>query len=225
MGPARVHLRLAAGAAGLFLVIAATALGGLWSGIDAAAARTVGDAAASHPGTLAVWRAVSAWHAPQGIVLCTAVGVVVLLLRRRVLAAAGFAVAVFGGATWIHVVKHTLRRPRPGLVEAAGAATDFAFPSGHVANATLLYGAFVVVLWPALGARGRACALVMAAAVVAAIGVSRVALGAHRLSDVLAGPPLALAWLAACLWTVAMWRAHGSRSKQDGPRRSTEPAG
>jgi membrane-associated phospholipid phosphatase len=190
----------------VFMAIATTAQRGLWSDLDDLVAKAMTQVTVSHPRALVAWHALSTMHTPRAIVAWTVCAAAGLLLRRRALAATALIAVVFGGATAIHLVKHYLRRPRPGLGEIAGAATDFSFPSGHVANATLLYGVLVVVAWPALRtARRRAGAVAVASLAVALVAGSRIALGAHRLSDVLAGPPLALAWLAAGLAAATLW--------------------
>lgn len=203
---------LALAALVVFVAMAVSALSGRWAALDAAA-QAVARSAAAQPGALAAWRVISALHAPRAIALWTTCAAALLLARRRAPAAAALGLVVFGGATCMHLVKHALQRPRPGLAELAGAGTDFALPSGHVVNATLLYAALLAAAWPALRrARWRAGASGIAALAIAAVAASRVVLGAHRLSDVLAGPPLALAWLAACLAAAAAWRA---RRKQE----------
>lgn len=188
----------------LFALIAWSTFAGAWSRVDAAA----GAVAAQGQG-LAPLRWVSAAHAPDGIRLGVALAALGLLVRRRAAAALGFTAIVLGGATLNHIVKHVLQRPRPGLAEVIGSATDFAFPSGHVANATLLYGALVGLTWSALRTRrSRVLLLVLAGTAVAGVAMARLALGAHRLSDVAAAPPLALGWMWCCFAAAAWWRGH-----------------
>jgi undecaprenyl-diphosphatase len=100
--------------------------------------------------------------------------------------------------TWIavQVTKAAVDRPRPpgSLVHTVGAA----FPSGHAANA-VAWAAVGVALVRAL--RGRASEVAFAAIgviVATAIGLSRVVLGAHYLSDVVAGWGLGAAIYALC---------------------------
>jgi membrane-associated phospholipid phosphatase len=103
------------------------------------------------------------------------------------------------GATLNHLLKHAIQRPRPGLEQVVAAVTDFSFPSGHAANATLLYGFVALWLMPRL--RPGWARVAVALTVVLAVGLvscSRVVLGAHRFSDVAAGILLGVAWLALC---------------------------
>jgi undecaprenyl-diphosphatase len=127
----------------------------------------------------------------------------VLLVRQRERVRAAALVAGCGVA-WlsVQIVKGAVDRPRPPapLVHATGGS----YPSGHAANSVgwLALAIAVTMLLPARGAR---VAVVLAGLVLmVAVGLTRVYLRAHYLSDVLAGQALAiaiyaLAALAACL--------------------------
>jgi undecaprenyl-diphosphatase len=172
------------------------------AGLDAYATEFL--ARHSSPPIEAIMGVVSAWHAPGGIVTLTALAALVLLWRRDGLGLLMLLSSVLGGATLNHMLKHGFQRPRPGMEHLPAAVTDFAFPSGHAANATLLYGACVVLLVPHLSARwARAAAVFGALLWVGLVSGSRVLLGAHRLSDVLGGMLLGLAWLALCMAATA----------------------
>jgi len=143
---------------------------------------------------------VSAWHVPRGILALTALAAAVLLWRRDGRGLLLLLAVVPVGATLNHLLKHTIRRPRPGLEHAVAAVTDFGFPSGHAANATLLYGCLAALLVPQLRSRrARTAVVFIAVLAVGLVSCSRVALGAHRLTDVVAGVLLGIAWLALCL--------------------------
>ena len=148
---------------------------------------------------------VSSGHAPRGILTLTALAAAVLLWRRDGRGLLLLLAVVPGGAALNHLLKHTIQRPRPGLEHAVAAVTDFGFPSGHAANAALLYGCLAVLLVPRLRSRGARIAVVLAAVLVAGlVSCSRVALGAHRLSDVVAGMLLGIAWLTLCCAVAGM---------------------
>lgn len=150
---------------------------------------------------IAAWASwLSALHRPRGIVVLTAAAALVLWFRHERSGIVVLLVSVFGGAWINHLLKHGLQLPRPGMEHAVGVLTDFSFPSGHVANSTLLYG--TLAAWTVLHAASRpvrAGAVAAALLMVAAIACSRVVLGVHRPSDVLAGVLVGLAWLALCL--------------------------
>jgi undecaprenyl-diphosphatase len=83
----------------------------------------------------------------------------------------------------------------PYVPEVSG----WAFPSGHAMNGVIVYGMLTYVLQGRLGAGERRIILMIATGLVLAIGFSRIYLGAHYLSDVLAGYASGLFWLALCI--------------------------
>jgi membrane-associated phospholipid phosphatase len=116
-------------------------------------------------------------------------------LGRRLDAA--FLILALAGAealTWS--LKALFQRPRPSFDDPIATASSFSFPSGHSLVSLAVYGALAYVLLDSLRSRRTRAACVAGAAVlVTAIGFSRLYLGVHYLSDVLAGYAVALAWL------------------------------
>jgi undecaprenyl-diphosphatase len=108
----------------------------------------------------------------------------------------------WGGAV-NYLIGQAVRRPRPDserLYRVIAESEATAFPSGHVVGAVLLYG---VVFYLAGGARLgwlRAAIRIVAVLVIATVGFARVWLGAHWVSDVLAGYSLGFAMLFALIW-------------------------
>jgi membrane-associated phospholipid phosphatase len=152
------------------------------------------------PAWVRAMRLVSDLHRPRAIVAATAVGVLVLLWRLDLAGALLLTVAVFGGATLNHLLKQGFQRPRPGSGSVLAVFTDFSFPSGHVANATLLDGALALLMTLRCGSRGlRVSGVAGATVLVVWVAASRLVLGAHYPSDVLAGAAVGLFWLALCL--------------------------
>jgi undecaprenyl-diphosphatase len=97
-------------------------------------------------------------------------------------------------ANGIKLVVHRERPPVPHL----GPSNGWSFPSGHTAAAAATYAAVALLLgrgrrWPVRAWLGTA-----AAAIVLAVGSSRVLLGVHWLTDVTAGAALGFAWFAVC---------------------------
>jgi undecaprenyl-diphosphatase len=90
-------------------------------------------------------------------------------------------------------------RQRPYLVGPFVDWSGYSFPGGHTMSATLLYGLVAVYLLPRLRSRQlRMLAVSGAALVTLLVGFSRIALGAHFLTDVLAAMIMGLVWLALC---------------------------
>jgi undecaprenyl-diphosphatase len=123
-------------------------------------------------------------------------GVAFLASRRDVIDAIAVAAAAVLTYAAVHVVKAAVDRPRPsgGLVDAAGSA----FPSAHAAY-SVAYVAVAIAVARALPHWGGRTALVGTALVLAVgIGLSRIYLRVHYLSDVLAGWGLSAAIFALC---------------------------
>jgi undecaprenyl-diphosphatase len=128
--------------------------------------------------------------------------------RRR--AAVLLAVAALGGEALDQILKLCFHRPRPEAFFGLTVPPTYSFPSGHALTATCFYG----VLAALLAARtrplaGKAGLWALAAALAALIGLSRVYLGVHYPSDVLAGYSAAVVWLAAVRAGYGMWRRRG----------------
>lgn len=139
-------------------------------------------------------------HRPRAI-LVGAIATALVLLWWRDRAGLRLLLWVVGpGAALNHLLKHSFQRPRPGQEGVWLAATDFSFPSGHVANATLLYGTVVALIFFGTPSRAvRSTAVLCAATLVLLVAASRLVLGVHYPSDVAAGVVVGLGWLALCL--------------------------
>ena len=122
-----------------------------------------------------------------------------LLLRRRVAHAALMGAALAGGHAFNAVLKAAFERPRPSFSDPLATAAGFSFPSGHAMISLTVYGALAFVIAARVGSRrAQLLVLSLAAALVLAIGFSRVYLGVHYASDVLAAYSAGLAWLMIC---------------------------
>jgi membrane-associated phospholipid phosphatase len=136
-----------------------------------------------------------------------------LLSRRRVAHAALMGVALAGGE-WLNVLlKATFDRPRPSFSEPLATAAGFSFPSGHAMSSLTVYGALAFVIMASVKSRrAQVLAVVPIVGLVVAIGFSRVYLGVHYVSDVLAGYSAGLAWLTlSVLVLLAASRRDGGR--------------
>jgi undecaprenyl-diphosphatase len=109
-------------------------------------------------------------------------------------------VAVPGGMLlneWLKVVVH---RHRPFVDGPFVDWSGYSFASGHTIGATLLYGQLALFIVPAIKSRRwRTLTVATATLFVLLVGFSRIALGAHYLTDVLAAIVFGLAWLSFCL--------------------------
>ncbi|GGM31557.1 MULTISPECIES: phosphatase PAP2 family protein [Micromonospora] len=135
------------------------------------------------------------------------------LLRRGNRRLAGWVAAtmVFGGLLG-PLLKLLVSRDRPDLSDPVSFASGYAFPSGHALNAALFAGVLLVVFLPdTRGRPGRRAALWLAASALAGLtGFSRIVLGVHWTSDVLAGWLLGAAVVTATVAAFAPWRHRGT---------------
>jgi undecaprenyl-diphosphatase len=124
--------------------------------------------------------------------------------------------ALTGGAAVVtsSVIKSLVGRSRPATSLMLGAPeTGFGFPSGHTLITSALVGGAALVVWRATARPSlRAAAVVLAGATALAMGASRLYLGDHWLTDVLAAYALAAAVLAGVAWLTS-----GRLSGQAGP--------
>src|SRR2546423_2624909 len=119
-----------------------------------------------------------------------------VLLARRRWRAATFVALAYGGAVALDALaKAAFRSARPHLWVSPAPETGYGFPSGHAMGSMALLAALVILAWPT---RGRWLALLVGAAAVTAIGLSRLYLGVHYPSDVLG------AWAAALAWVIGL---------------------
>lgn len=126
-----------------------------------------------------------------------AVGVAAWLLYRRRFTWAFFVVAAeFGSILLNEAIKTAVHRPRPALAWS-GVLPDYSFPSGHSMNSLALFLALAIVVWALRGHYAGAIAVIVAVVLSLLIGVSRIYLGAHFLTDVVGGYTGAVLWLLA----------------------------
>jgi undecaprenyl-diphosphatase len=118
-----------------------------------------------------------------------------LLLVAKQGREAFFVLLAIGGSLLLNgVMKPFFQRPRPQLPWAQ-VLPDYSFPSGHAMNSLALFVALAIVAWHLWGGRVGMAATSAAAALVLLIGVSRIYLGYHYLTDVVAGFAASLIWL------------------------------
>jgi len=135
--------------------------------------------------------------------LIVLIAIAFLLLHRRVASALFVLTAVLGGTGISEIIKAMFGRDRPPLIYRAVVSTNASFPSGHAMLSTITYltlGALLAQVMP--GRRQKVFVFTTAVILALIIGASRVYLGVHWLTDVLAGWSLGAAWAMIC-WLAA----------------------
>ncbi len=113
-----------------------------------------------------------------------------------------------GLAVIVPVAKALVDRARPVVQSpVVDLPSNASFPSGHAMTSLVTWGVLACVLVPGVGRRARPWVFLVAAVVVLVVGLTRLALGVHFVTDVLAGWALGLAWLAACTAGFRAWQA------------------
>ncbi|ESW79871.1 phosphatase PAP2 family protein [Mesorhizobium sp. M1005] len=136
------------------------------------------------------------------LVVITAAMIVYLLLIRRPGAALLMFVAVAGGQLLSSVLKFDIDRPRPDLVSHLADVASLSFPSGHAMLSAVTYltlGSMAARFLP--GRTTKIYVLGLAVLTTVVVGISRIYLGVHWPSDVLAG------WCAGFAWAMLCWLA------------------
>jgi membrane-associated phospholipid phosphatase len=190
--------------AGVILLIGElTVPGRLWWASDQERSKQVFDAGLHHDAlaTLADWIG----HLTVPTVLRVVTVVCAVLLWRRGLRAVALwwvATMLISGGVAIGL-RYLVARQRPHWPGSGPLVEGYTFPSGHATSAAVFAGCVVIVTWPYLGRIGRAATTLAAVVFFVAVGGSRLVLGVHRISDVLAAWALAAALLLAMLAVAA----------------------
>lgn len=181
--------------------------------LDSTVERTVRNWVDGRPAVVRVAEVLTWLGNPVVVTVVVVVMTVLLFLRGNRPPAVYLAATAAGGALLNTSVKLLVERARPATADRLVAAHGFSYPSGHAAAGVYLFGALAVLALLLVPDRlGRRLAL--AACIVGPlIGVSRIVLSVHWLTDVLAGWALALSWLS--LTTSVLLRVEQSQRRPD----------
>ena len=159
------------------------------------------------PGLTRAMLALTNLHSPIGVGLMALLVALYLLRKQRYYRLTFFLLTVSGGMLLNALLKLAFHRARPTFEHPILTLKTYSFPSGHTMAATVFYGmlaAFAVWTWRDW--RRRALAICGAGLMILLVAFTRLYLGAHYLSDVLAAMALGLVWLALCLTAVDIVR-------------------
>jgi membrane-associated phospholipid phosphatase len=149
----------------------------------------------------AVFGAISELGSPLVIGIFALLGAVEFWRLKRHLTLLAWIGTFVGGGLLDWVLKIVVHRPRPEFASDYLVHNTFSFPSGHSMMSMVCYGmvTYGLVVLRLTAWWSRALAIVIAAGVIIAVGTSRMYLGVHFFSDVIAGFTAGILWLAACI--------------------------
>ncbi|MFI2666637.1 phosphatase PAP2 family protein [Micromonospora carbonacea] len=166
---------------------------------------------APHHALVTVLQAITDLGGRPVLIWLVSVAVLGLLIRRRARLAVYLIVTGVGGLILDPSLKTLVGRLRPVVDVPLASAPGNSFPSGHALGSFVAYGAILLVFLPAMAPRWRRPAIAVAAVLVALIGLTRIALGVHFVSDVLGGWLLGAAWLGVTAYAFRLWRRERGR--------------
>lgn len=130
-----------------------------------------------------------------------------LAIKRRYRSSLFAAVSFVGSALLNLATKPVFARDRPSLWQSIAPESNYSFPSGHAMGSMTLACVCMLLAWPT---RWRWPVIAASAIFVPMVGLSRIYLGVHYPSDILAGWAAAAAWVACCFLLV--FRRDGEES-------------
>ena len=169
---------------------------------------------------LALWmRWITDAHGAGPISAMGAIFALFLALRHQGYWLLTLVLVLPGGMLTNVLLKHIFQRGRPALDEPLQSLASYSFPSGHVTGATLFYGllaAYLAARTPDIAKRLKL--FTAAFLMVVLVGTTRIYLGAHYFSDVVAAAAWGTAWIVLCGVAADAWKRraatprHGVRS-------------
>jgi undecaprenyl-diphosphatase len=215
-----LHLTLGlvlTGAAVVFVGLAEEVLaGGEMARFDVAFARALHDE--KSPAWERFFSSVSWFGSIQVLAMATVAVAIVLLAKRRTVLAIGWLAAQGGGALLNRVLKETFERTRPEFADPLLVSSSWSFPSGHAMGTFIFCGLGCYLLlrerpsWTT-----SAAALGLTVSWCGVMAFSRLYLGVHFASDVIAGLLAGTAWIAVCASAFEIIRRRGGSPGPSSP--------
>jgi undecaprenyl-diphosphatase len=165
--------------------------------------------AGTHPRLADVARLVTELGGVTMLLAVASYGAAILIVRREYWTAGMLLGITFSGRMLVSLQKDWTARIRPDAQGQLVPVENFAFPSGHAANATIVWLCLALLL--PQSERGRQMAVWAAAWIAIAVGASRVMLGVHWPSDVIGG------WAFGLFWTLLWLRLSGRLDREGTP--------
>jgi membrane-associated phospholipid phosphatase len=134
-----------------------------------------------------------------GMVITVFISTIIWLgMKRRYSDGIRFSIDCAGGLLISQVMKLFFAKPRPELWARLVSEHSFSFPSGHAVGSMVVYGFIAYILAKEIPVYRR-CIYAIASILIIAIGFSRLYLGVHYPTDIIAGYGIGVLWLITCL--------------------------
>lgn len=166
---------------------------------------------APHHALVTVLQAITDLGGRPVLIWLVTIAVVGLLIRRQSRLAVYLIITGVGGLILDPSLKALVGRLRPVVDVPITHAPGNSFPSGHALGSFVAYGALLLVFLPAMAPRWRKPAIAIVGVLVFLIGLTRIALGVHFVSDVLGGWLLGAVWLGVTAYAFRLWRRERGR--------------
>ena len=184
--------------------------------VDHGAAAHLNSLVAGHAVLVTVVKAVT-WLGSDGVLWTViAASALVLALRKRWRLAIYLLVTGAGALVLDPMLKSLVGRLRPVVAHPIAHGAGNSFPSGHALGSIVCYGAVFLVFLPATRGRWRTALTAAVVALIALIGISRILLGVHYLSDVVGAWAVGILWLGITAFAFELTRQAG-RAAGDRP--------
>lgn len=197
-----------------------------WAPLESAdhgAATGLNSLVAGHPVVVSIVKAVT-WLGSGGVLwTLTGAAAVALAIRRQWRLTAYLLVTGGGELVLDPVLKALVGRLRPVVPHPIAYGTGDSFPSGHALGSIVCYGALFLVFLPVARGTWRRVFTAVIVTLIAAIGISRLLLGVHYISDVLGGWTLGITWLGVTAFAFELSRQVAGEPVTDPVTEGLEP--
>jgi undecaprenyl-diphosphatase len=191
--------------------------------VDHGGATDINRLVAGDAGFITVVKAVT-WLGSDGVLWTViAAAALVLAFRRRWRLAIYLVITGAGALVLDPTLKSLVGRLRPVVAHPIAHGTGDSFPSGHSLGSIVCYGAILLVFLPAARGRWRTAFITVIVALVALIGISRILLGVHYLSDVVGAWALGITWLGVTAFAFELTRQAAGQPVTDPLTEGLEP--
>ena len=180
--------------------------------VDHGVAEELNDVVSEHRPLVTVLHALTDLGGRPIMMWLVVIVVISLLIRGQRRLAAYLVVTGVGALMLDPSLKILIGRLRPVVDVPVASAPGNSFPSGHALGSTVAYGAMLLIFLPVVSRRLKPLAISAFAGIVVLVGLTRVALGVHYVSDVLAGWLLGLTWLGVTAYAFRLWRREAGQA-------------